>query len=80
MLSCREVTRQADRYLEGGLTRGQRFAMRLHLMMCHHCRRYIRQLRALLQAIPSMHRRATDQEVEEIMGRLRTRGAPGREG
>ena len=76
MLNCREVTRQADQYIEGGLTRRQRFAMRLHLMMCRHCQRYIRQMRALLRAIPGMHREASDEEVENIMTRLRT-GGPG---
>lgn len=70
MLNCREVTQQADRYLEGDLSRRQRFAMRLHLMLCSHCRRYVRQMRALLEAIPSIHQKATDREVEEIMAHL----------
>ncbi len=52
MLKCREVVNRADQLLDGDLSRGQRFAVKMHLLMCHHCRRYVRQLRFLLRAIP----------------------------
>jgi hypothetical protein len=47
MLSCREVTSltASDRLASAGFR--QRLAVRLHLLMCRHCRRYARQLRAM---------------------------------
>ena len=42
MLKCQEVVEQADAYLASELTSWQRFQFSLHLMMCRHCRRYIK--------------------------------------
>ena len=42
MLKCEEVVEQADAYLASELTSWQRFQFSLHLMMCRHCRRYIK--------------------------------------
>ncbi len=47
MMSCREVGELvAGDGLEGAGW-GQRLRVRLHLLMCRHCRRYARQLRAI---------------------------------
>jgi anti-sigma factor RsiW len=51
MLSCREVTDKASDYLDAALPPGQRMALRLHLSVCRHCRRYLRQLRATVAAL-----------------------------
>lgn len=50
MLSCREVMRQvsSDDFSEAGWW--QVAALRFHLMMCRHCRAYVRQLRAISEA------------------------------
>ena len=42
MLKCQEVVEQADAYLASELTSWQRFQFNLHLMVCRHCRRYIK--------------------------------------
>ena len=44
MLSCRQVTSLASDYLDGALPRRTRIGIRLHLLMCWMCRRYLRQL------------------------------------
>lgn len=75
MLSCREVVDSADQLLDGALNRRQRLAMKMHLLMCHHCRRYVRQLRALLQAAPFMHSQASDNEVLEVMANIHSHQA-----
>lgn len=67
MLKCREVVDNADQLLDGVISRRQRFALKMHLLMCRHCRRYVRQLRALLRAVPFMHSQASDAEVSEVM-------------
>ncbi len=47
MMSCQEVGELvAGDGLEGAGW-GQRLRVRLHLLMCRHCRRYARQLRAI---------------------------------
>ena len=47
MLSCKEVTRKiaSDEFAEGEWR--ERLAVRLHLLLCRHCRRYVAQLRAI---------------------------------
>ena len=70
MLSCREVVDHADAYVAGELSRRQRFAMQLHLLMCRHCRRYVRQFNSLIKATPFMHSKASDEEVAKIMERI----------
>ncbi len=46
MLTCRDVSQQADAYLDGELSLWQRMRTRLHLSMCHGCRRFMAQMRA----------------------------------
>ena len=70
MLKCREVVASADQLLDGSLGRRQKFALRMHLLLCRHCRRYVRQLRVLLRAVPFMHRQASDTEVKQVMDHL----------
>jgi len=47
MVSCKEVTRKiaSDEFADAGWK--ERLAVRLHLLGCHHCRRYAAQLRAI---------------------------------
>ncbi|TVR02319.1 MAG: zf-HC2 domain-containing protein [Deltaproteobacteria bacterium] len=44
MLKCREVYEIASDYIDGDLGRWARIQMRLHLAMCRHCSRLVRQL------------------------------------
>lgn len=67
MLKCREVVHQADALLAGELNRRQRFVMRVHLVICRHCRRYIRQFERLLRGIPSMHGPANESEIDTVL-------------
>ena len=50
MLKCRDVLEQADAYLANEMTSWQRMGFRVHLTLCRHCRRYIKNLR-LTQSI-----------------------------
>lgn len=70
MLSCREVVRDADQLLAGELTWQRRLSLQMHLLMCHHCRRYIKQLRLLIRAVPFMHAKASDDEVDQVMAHV----------
>jgi len=51
MMSCRDVAELASAHLDGQLSTGQRVRIRMHLAMCRHCRRLVRQLRATVRAL-----------------------------
>ena len=70
MLKCRDVPAEAEALLDGELSLGRRMSLRLHLFMCGPCRRYFRQLRQLLGAVPHMHGEASDEEVDKVLRHL----------
>jgi predicted anti-sigma-YlaC factor YlaD len=45
MLSCKELVERSSDYLDARLPLRERLAVRIHLAMCHNCRRFIRQMR-----------------------------------
>ena len=51
MLTCRDVTELATEYQEGALPIRQRLGMRLHILVCSACRRYLAQLRTVAAAL-----------------------------
>jgi hypothetical protein len=65
MYRCSEVVRlvSSDEYLTAGLLK--KLQIRLHLAMCKHCSKYVRQLRALADAV---RKTAEDVSISEIQG------------
>ena len=63
MLRCSEIVQliSNDEYLTAGILK--KLQIRLHLAMCEHCSRYVRQLRALAAAV---RRTAEDVPVSEV--------------
>jgi len=47
MLSCKDVSQLASKSLDTRLTWRERIGMRLHLLLCKLCRRYVRNLHLL---------------------------------
>ena len=45
MLKCKDVTERANAYIDGDLNAWARMQMRMHLMMCEHCTRFMAQMR-----------------------------------
>lgn len=77
MLNCRKIISETDALLEGELSWHRRASLKTHLLICRHCRRYVRQFRWLLRAIPGMHGRATDDEVQQVMALVQQHGGRG---
>ena len=78
MPSCREVTRAIT---AGELEKApfrQRLGLRLHVMLCRHCRRYARQIRAIGMAAREILRRpiGADESLERLRAALLSRIEP----
>jgi predicted anti-sigma-YlaC factor YlaD len=67
MLSCKEVVAHSEALLEGEASLLKRIQIRMHLRVCEHCTRYIRQLSLMLRAFRRLHPRTGDDRVGEIM-------------
>ena len=44
MLSCKQIVAKSDKFLDRELTFKDRVQYRIHLFMCQHCQRFIKQL------------------------------------
>jgi anti-sigma factor RsiW len=51
MISCRDVTELVTEYAEGRMSFLDRLRFHVHLGMCRHCRRYVRQMKATAKAL-----------------------------
>lgn len=76
MLSCKEFAhRYASDHLDGQLYWRQRVGVRLHLLLCDNCRRFVAQLREVRAVL---HRRRAepvapatdDRALQDLAGRL----------
>ena len=79
MLSCKEVTRKiaSDELAEAGWR--ERLAVRFHLLLCRHCRRYAVQLRAIGAAARNLWgpRSEDAPSLERLEHEILDRGLPG---
>ncbi len=71
MLSCKDINQKASLYIDGELTIRQRLAVGFHLLMCVHCRRYVRQLAATINTLRQLPKKeCSDGQMEHIIDRL----------
>ncbi len=54
MLTCKEATQLISKSLDRPLTRRERFAVRVHLLMCKYCKRFSQQLFVMRNALSRM--------------------------
>ncbi len=72
MLKCRDVPAQVGEHLDGRLNWRRACALRLHLLICAVCRRFVRQYRlADATAQAAIDRPASDHDVEAVLQRIR---------
>jgi hypothetical protein len=64
VLNCREVTEKASDFHGGGLGWRDLLQLRLHVLMCRHCSRYLDQLGSVIRLIRSIPRNQPASEVE----------------
>lgn len=82
MDKCEKVAEQASDYLDQNMSFSKRLKMRLHLLMCSHCRNFVRQFELTIGAIKEMghnssnysysarYRNISDEEVENQVKKL----------
>ena len=69
MLSCKELVARSSEFLDGQLGLRPRLSVRLHLAMCQHCRRFIRQMR-LSQAVLRQLPHGQNAELDQLAAKL----------
>ena len=65
MLTCKEVSTAVASEDLTRLTWQKRIGVRLHLLMCRHCRRYAAQLAAIGNAVRRLYRDEPSKKLEE---------------
>ena len=60
MLSCKEVSKLVSEGLDRDMTFRERMGVRLHLMMCRGCSRFLKQIRFLRKLAHSFRESAGD--------------------
>lgn len=69
MMSCSEITELVTAYLDRRMPLSQRMAFRMHMLMCPHCRRYLRQVRATVALTGKLPTEPVPEEVREDLVR-----------
>lgn len=64
MLTCKQLVEKASEYVDGDLTRWQRFKLSAHIFMCVHCKRYILQLKQTITMVSKLPDKELDKDIE----------------
>jgi len=73
MITCQQITSLVTAYLEGHLSPWNRLRFQLHLGICRHCRRYLRQMRTTIATLGRLPPDPVPQPVmDELLARFRS--------
>jgi anti-sigma factor RsiW len=67
MLNCQQMTALITDYLEGRLPFMDRARFQLHIGMCQHCRRYLRQMKLSVAVLGKMPPEPVPDDVMESL-------------
>ncbi len=71
MLSCKQVATLASEYIDGNTDTRLNWKIRMHLMMCSHCRRFIRHLKITNTVARSVLAETQDKDVDEVLKKIK---------
>jgi predicted anti-sigma-YlaC factor YlaD len=71
MLNCKQVATLASDYLDKNTNTGLNWKIRMHLLMCSHCRRFYRQLKITNTVTRSVLSEPSDDNVDELLQRIK---------
>ena len=72
MLMCRDLARIASDYIDGELGLMDKVSVKMHLLMCGHCRTFIGNLR---ESVELMRAHSSQQVDEELVRKIDERVA-----
>jgi len=77
-LNCHELTNLSNDYLSGDLGFLSRLKLRLHLMLCHYCRRFLRHSHISHQYVLKQQQRhylidvdLNESELDDVMDKIK---------
>ncbi|VAW86159.1 hypothetical protein MNBD_GAMMA18-1262 [hydrothermal vent metagenome] len=70
MLSCKELTEQAGDYLDKQLPLSKKLQLKMHLLLCLHCRCYLKQLRTTIRLIKMTPQIINDEKAQQIVDEI----------
>jgi anti-sigma factor RsiW len=65
MLSCQQLAERTSEFLDGQLSPWARFQMRVHLLFCQHCQRYVEQMQRTIDLLRRLPAGSPSHVVEE---------------
>ncbi len=72
MLSCKDFVRESSKILDNEkLSLIQKFSFYMHMVICHHCRKYLIQMKATVSVAKNLQNEAVSDEIlEQSVSRL----------
>lgn len=73
MLNCKQLNEGATRFLENEYGFFEKVSFWMHLVICVHCRRYIKQLKLAVETVRLMSRfsEPSAEEIDTLVSRLK---------
>ena len=71
MLTCEQMTRLVTDYLEGAMPLGRSLRFQLHLGLCRHCRRHLRQMKLTVAALGAMREPIPEPAMAALLEQFR---------
>ncbi|MFT7244949.1 MAG: hypothetical protein ACI82A_002314 [Candidatus Azotimanducaceae bacterium] len=77
MLNCKDMTTEAQSFVDGELSLWKRMQVRFHLFICKYCRRYLLQLKLTIAALQQSDLLEddslipTESEIDDLVARLK---------
>lgn len=73
LLTCRQVATVASDYLDNNADGKLTFKIRMHLLMCANCRRFVKHLNLTKNVVPTLAYGQQPVDAEAILKRIKAR-------
>lgn len=70
MLTCREVLARGSSYVDGASSSREKMALRMHLLICGHCRKFIRSLKLTRSTVAQLPLPVSELQVQKVLARI----------
>ena len=75
VITCKNIMETASDYLDESPGFLRMLTLKIHLIICKHCRRYVRQIQLVSEATGRLNRipEPADEEIDALLKRLQSR-------